>query len=307
MTQPTTIDMTFDTSLVDVKPPTIDANTSFSTVESDQANTSTVQPRPQVPIHHIPTQDAYNQWASQYDSDGNMLQAIDDIELAAFLPTFLSQIPNPNPSISSSSSSESPLHILDLGCGTGRNTLKLLRHFTQTPAPSQSRTKIIGIDFSPAMLTIAHSKLSPYPPETWDLHCCDIFSSPPSSLPIPAVHAVLSTLVLEHIPLSNFFSTLSSLLLPSGVALITNMHHEMGRLGGQAGFVSQQGVKVRGRSFLHKVDEVLEKAAESGFEVLGVREREVRRGDLDGGVVGGRGEKWVGVRVWMGVLVRRVG
>ena len=57
---------------------------------------------------------------------------------------------------------------------------------------------------------------------------------------------------------------------------------------------------------MHEVGEVLEQARESGFEVVGVREREVKRGDLDGGVVGGRGEKWVGVKVWMGVLVRKV-
>ncbi|KAF5846324.1 hypothetical protein GGP41_003741 [Bipolaris sorokiniana] len=298
--------MTFDTSLVDVKPPTIDANTSFSTVESDQASTSTVQPRPRVPIHHVPTQDAYNQWASQYDSDGNMLQAIDDIELTTFLPSFLSQIPNPNPAPSSIAEKEQVKpRILDLGCGTGRNTLKLLQHLTQSPCSNPS--KIIGIDFSSAMLDIARSKLSPFAVETWVLHCCDMFSSSPFSLTIDPVHAILSTLVLEHIPLPTFFSTLSSLLLPSGVALITNMHHEMGRLGGQAGFVDvETGVKVRGASFVHEVGEVLEQARESGFEVVGVREREVTRGDLDGGVVGGRGEKWVGVKVWMGVLVRKV-
>lgn len=57
------------------------------------------------------------------------------------------------------------------------------------------------------------------------------------------------------------------------------MHHEMGRLGGQAGFVDvETGVKVRGASFVHEVGEVLEQAR----------------------------EKWVGVKVWMGVLVRKV-
>ena len=32
-------------------------------------------------VQNISTQDAYNQWASVYDTDGNMLQAIDDLEL----------------------------------------------------------------------------------------------------------------------------------------------------------------------------------------------------------------------------------
>lgn len=239
-----------------------------------------------------------------------MLQAIDDIELTTFLPSFLSQISNPNPTPSPGAEAkekEVELLILDLGCGTGRNTLKLLEHLTQK-TPHSNRSKVIGIDFSSAMLAIARSKLTPFPSETWSLHCCDIFSSPsPSPITTP-VHGILSTLVLEHIPLPTFFATLGSLLLPSGVALVTNMHHEMGRLGGQAGFVdAETGVKVRGASFVHEVGEVLGQARESGFEVLGVREREVTRGDLDGGVVGGRGEKWVGVRVWVGVLVRKVG
>ena len=35
-------------------------------------------------------------------------------------------------------------------------------------------------------------------------------------------------------------------------------------------------------------------------------ERSVSRDDLETGVVGKRGEKWVGWRVWFGVVVRKV-
>lgn len=81
---------------------------------------------------------------------------------------------------------------------------------------------------------------------------------------------------------------------------MSNMHDEMGRKS-QAGFLDVEGgKKVQGTSFNYEVDEVVGVAREEGFEILGeMRERGVEEGDL-GGVVGERGRKWVGVRVWFG-------
>lgn len=80
-------------------------------------------------------------------------------------------------------------------------------------------------------------------------------------------------------------------------------------MGSQAGFVNVAGVKVRGASFVHSVEDMRLAAGRAGFEVLGVREREVREGDVIGeeARVGRRGRKWVGVRVWVGMVVRKVG
>ncbi len=123
----------------------------------------------------------------------------------------------------------------------------------------------------------------------------------PEEIPIPPQDAIISTLVLEHIPLPVFFSTLSDLLVPGGMALVTNMHADMGRQS-QAGFVNEKGVKVRGESFVYSVEETVREAERQGFEVSDVREREVREEDLVGGVVGERGRKWVGCRVWYGLV-----
>lgn len=119
---------------------------------------------------------------------------------------------------------------------------------------------------------------------------------------------LLSTLVLEHLPLPVFFRTLAGFAKKGSVAVVSNMHAEMGRVG-QAGFVDKEaGVKVRGESFVYEAQEVVEEGAKWGFEVEGeVMERGVEEGDLRDGVVGERGMKWLGVKCWFGMVMRFVG
>lgn len=335
MTQPTTVDMTFDTSLVDLHP-----NTSFSTTESDPSDfgipnstaktptmppqslfedqsQETPKPSQTVPqdhtspkssthVRHIGTQEAYDQWATVYDSDGNMLQAVDDIELTTSLPEFLEQVQD--------STSTPTISLLDLGCGTGRNTVKLLGF----ALPPGRQSTVTGLDFSKGMLDIAAEKVRAFDDgldsPRIKLAQCDCFPTVqnPSASPLPSVPGlspvtgVISTLVLEHVPLTDYFSTLSALLLPNGLALVTNMHHDMGAKS-QAGFVNAQGVKVRGSSFAHTVQDTVAAAQKAGFKVLSVKEREMTREDVESGAVGERGWKWVGTKVWYGLVVRKVG
>lgn len=363
MTQPNTVNMTFDTSLIDLSQPHPSLNASFSTTESEpsdagypQPTTQTIKtpilsqdsdclgqsesqdtpkqsqvqaftataPKPSTPVQHMPTQEAYDAWASVYDADGNMLQAIDDLELSTLLPELVSRALES----SSPSAINSALNIIDLGCGTGRNTAKLVSY----PWPNQvSSVHITGLDFSRGMLDVAAQKLEALCPSSsraglsliYTLAQCDCFptvanpSASPIPVPVPATNqnrentlspadALLSTLVLEHVPLSAYFTTLSALVKPGGIALVTNMHDEMGRMS-QAGFVNKDGVKVKaGKSFIHSLQEVVDEAGKCGFEVLVNREREVRMSDVEKGDVGNRGLKWVGVRVWYGVLLRRI-
>jgi SAM-dependent methyltransferase len=282
------------------------------------------------PVQNIDTKDAYDQWSAVYDTDGNMLQAIDDLELQTLLPTFLSQcLPTQAPPNQPTSPTTTPttLSLIDLGCGTGRTTSKLLSY----PWPflssgtATTRAVITGLDFSSGMLDIAATKLSstPYDAEqlTFQLAQCDCFptATNPLSDPLPTpmsktgslglqkytADAVLSTLVLEHVPLPAYFSTLSALLKTGGYALVTNMHSDMGQVS-QAGFVNEQGVKVRGTSFAHTVEETVGEAARQGFEVVSVKERRMEEEDVKEGRVGERGWKWVGVRVWYAVVVRKL-
>ncbi|MCJ1382010.1 hypothetical protein MMC17_005122 [Xylographa soralifera] len=247
-------------------------------------------------IIHLPTTAAYDRWAPVYDHDDNPLQALDDLELSTLLPEFLALIPR--------SPHKPTIKIIDLGCGTGRNTLKLL---------SRPNTHVVGLDASPKMLDIARQRCTSRldqlvagdRADKVDFEVFDILAT--TALPECARHAdaVLSTLVLEHIPLAVFFGTAAKLLVSGGYFFITNMHAEMGARS-QAGFVDPEtGQKVRPESFVYSIEEVLAEAAESRFRVVkGIRERAVREEDLL--MLGRRAEKWVGVRCWFGAVFERM-
>jgi SAM-dependent methyltransferase len=233
-----------------------------------------------------------------YDTDGNILQAIDDLEIPSLLDHFFNLLSNSSPT----------LKVTELGCGTGRNTAKLLS------APFADHVaQIHGLDLSPSMLSLARQRCeelksnlntkSQAPKLVFDLFDALYEDSPP-----PAAcnaDAVLSTLVLEHLPIGTFFATVQKLLRRDRVAylLLTNMHEEMGRRS-QAGFVdAETGEKVRGESFVYTVDQVVEEARRWGFELVGeMKERAVLESDLE--ALGRRGAKWAGCKVWFGGVLR---
>lgn len=260
-----------------------------------------------VVITHINISNA-NQHAQVYDTDGNFLQALDTLELRTLLPAFLRRVEDSTPTNKT---------FIDLGCGTGRNTLQLMRHAPLT-------AQIIGLDASPGMLDVAHKRIaevdSTAGPEAAGsrvrLAVLDLLHPDPGVLASASADGIVSTLVLEHVPLGQFFAAVAALLKPGGYLLLTNMHAEMGAIS-QAGFVDPgSGRKIRPVSYAYEVGEVVAVAGESGLEVVGlddgegegegdmVRERRVDEGMV--GVLGERARKWVGVAVWFGVCFRRV-
>lgn len=237
---------------------------------------------------------AYDLWSEVYDTDGNFLQALDTIEMRTLLPKTLSQIP---------SSSPAPWKIVDLGCGTGRNMTRLLDFPGFT---------VIGLDASPNMLDIARSRIEKHMEQSRaseaaqgaQLELYNLLSSypiPPCAL---NADALISTLVLEHVPISIFFEKVSKLLRPNGLSLVTNMHSDMGAIS-QAGFVDPRtGQKVRTQSFAHHLENVIGEAQKQGFKVVGeVLERAVDEEMSE--VLGVRARKWIGVTVWFGVCFRK--
>lgn len=295
-----------------------------------------------------------------YDTDGNILQAVDDHLLPSLLSqayTYLSNgsLPPFNKEIT----------ITELGAGTGRNTAKLLLPLSASASDSSNLNPEIKIktinalDLSPSMLSLAEKRctslLAQKPLPIINFHVFDALNQ--SNYPevkekvFNKADLVISTLVLEHLPLEVFFSTVRSLLLPPSssskststfsndtvigktknkkLLVLTNMHKEMGDIS-QAGFIREdtntgERVKMRGTSYSYSVEEMLDEAEKWGFEVLGgdegrgVREWMVKEEDVgededgkeDGGggdgskrLLGKRGRKWIGVKVWFGCVLR---
>ncbi|KAE9365321.1 S-adenosyl-L-methionine-dependent methyltransferase [Stipitochalara longipes BDJ] len=255
------------------------------------------------PIQSVTNAELYNRWAKVYDTDGNILQSVDDLMLPGLLDQVFTFLP-----------SDQPITVTELGCGTGRNTVKLLARSFPVP----QTTSIAALDLSPRMLAIAKERCEDYlkastsnalqaSPDI-DFHEFDALN--PGLFPdIKALERkadlVLSTLVLEHLPLDTFFRNVKSFLKPaSGYILLTNMHADMGCIS-QAGFVDEvTGEKIRGHSYAHEISEVIEEGEKWGFEVVGeVGEKGIEANDI-GRLVGERGKKWVGVNVWFGFVMR---
>ncbi|OAP57894.1 hypothetical protein AYL99_08632 [Fonsecaea erecta] len=241
-------------------------------------------------IRYLSTTKAYDLWSAVYDTDGNFLQALDTIEMKILIPRMLKILEN-------QAACSRPWTLVDLGCGTGRNTAALLE--------VEDASSVVGLDLSPGMLEVARDRLQrSHATRKLQLKVYDMLQE--SSLPACAVgaDAVVSTLVIEHVPVDVFFATVAKILKPGGILVLTNMHSEMGKIS-QAGFVNPQtGEKIRPTSYSHTLAEVEAAASENGFEVLGrIEERRVDESMV--AVLGQRSQKWVGVTVWFGGILRR--
>ena len=201
-------------------------------------------------VHYLSTAQAYDLWSAVYDTDGNFLQALDAIEMKALLPRMLQILD------SDSRTYPRPWKLVDLGCGTGRNTAALLE--------IQGASTVVGLDVSPGMLEVAKKRLQTSPGGSQlKLEVFDVLraATPPDFA--TEADALVSTLVLEHIPADAFFNVARRILKPGGILLLTNMHSEMGGFS-QAGFVDpKSGEKIRPTSHAHTIEEVETAASRS--------------------------------------------
>ncbi|KAK5170109.1 uncharacterized protein LTR77_004693 [Saxophila tyrrhenica] len=318
MTQPSSADMTFDSSLVDVQRSfsSTDTNTTSSTGKENMPPSDHSDPvsAPTSQFKDVSTDELYSEWAATYDTDGNILQFIDDLQMTDLLEQFVSLC-----CAQDLDSNDYRLDILDLGCGTGRNTLKLL----QTPWPTDRDVNVHGWDGSQAMLDLARTKcanaVSSSASTKMVMEFAAVDISNPENVPKQyddLFNGLISTLVLEHIEIETFFAIVARLLKPGAHALITNMHSDMGRLS-RAGYKAATGERYRATSYIYTPQETVEAAAAAGLDLVGeidevaVDGRMIDGGVLDNGVRVEKGgvregaRKWVGTKVWYGMMLRK--
>jgi ubiquinone/menaquinone biosynthesis C-methylase UbiE len=121
----------------------------------------------------LPVREAYDRWAPHYDHDANPLVALDEL----VVPRLVGAVRG--------------LRIADLGCGTGRHTLRL----------ASGGAHVTAVDFSPNMLEQASRRLAGHA-VTFVEH--DLTKRLPFE--DASFDGVLSCLALEHIAdLAAFF------------------------------------------------------------------------------------------------------
>lgn len=146
----------------------------------------------------------YDQWASFYDEYPNPTIAVDEL---AF-PILWHQLRKKN--------------ILEIGCGTGRHTQKLLTLGNQ----------VTGIDLSGEMLNIAKKKLSGK--KFTPIH--DDFLNHPH-FGAESYDVVIASLVLEHFKnLDLFFEKVYFVLRKTGEFLLSEIHPDRALKGSLAHF-----------------------------------------------------------------------
>ncbi len=179
---------------------------------------------------------AYDRWAAVYDSDRNATRDLDALVLR-----------------------ESDLRVenrdvLELGCGTGKNTTWLAdraRHVT-------------ALDFSEGMLAIARRRV----------HQANVsFARHDVRDPWPAddasVDVVVGNLVLEHVrDLGPVFEETHRVLRAGGVAYFCELHPDRQARGGQAQFTDgATGERVLVAAHTHTVDEFRRDAERAGLVI----------------------------------------
>lgn len=205
---------------------------------------------PPAGIHHLPTREAYDRWASTYDCDGNPLTALEEPHVDRLLGEVRG------------------LRIADVGCGTGRHSIRL----------AQRGACVVGLDFSEQMLGEAKKKAGA---ALRDFPNSDSVGREPRlqlvhhdlAQPLPLADGsfdrVICALVVDHIAdLAGLFRQLGRIAKPDGFIVISVMHPTMMLKGVQARFADPEtGRETRPSSCPHQVSDYVNAIVASGLAI----------------------------------------
>ncbi len=194
----------------------------------------TEQPPPQGPGALPEVARAYDRWAVSYDAERNATRDLD----AAVMRRAPLAIAGRD--------------VLELGCGTGKNTAWL----------AERARAVVALDFSAGMLARARDRVAAA--HVWFIRH-DVRE--PWPVPDAAVDVVVGNLILEHVEdLAPVYREAGRVLRPGGQLFLCELHPYRQWLGGQARFTdAATGETVRVTAHVHTVEEYVNSGLASGL------------------------------------------
>lgn len=185
------------------------------------------------------TKQAYDNWSVQYDTNENKTR---DLEAKALRET-LQNIKFD--------------HCLEIGCGTGKNTVWLLTKAKQ----------ITAVDLSEKMLVKAKEKIKN---DNVEFKLADITRN--WTFTTKQYNLVSFSLVLEHIENLDFiFQQITEVLKPGGYVYIGELHPFKQYAGSKARFETDEGTQVL-TCYNHNISDFLLPAKQNGLELVDMNE-----------------------------------
>ncbi len=200
--------------------------------------------KPGAPAEHVSAREGYDRWARIYDEEANPLIALEGPHVERLLGPV------------------GGLDVLDLGCGTGRHSLRL----------AEAGARVVAVDFSDGMAAKAAGKLG------WErVRFIRHDLTTPLPLPDRAFDRVVAALVLEHIPdLAAFFGECRRVCRPDGCIVVSNLHPAMMLRGILAHFRDPDtGRDVCPASQTHQISDYVTAALRAGLRIDHISEHAV--------------------------------
>lgn len=182
---------------------------------------------------------SYNSWAEQYDKNENKTRDLDKKATIETLAKYKFKT------------------VLELGCGTGKNTRCLIK----------KAKSVVGLDFSEAMLEKAKSKIK-----------SDKVKFQKANLKKPwdvegnSFDLITCSLTLEHIKNIDFiFNQAYQKLKAGGRFFVCELHPARQYIGSKAKYKTENGVKEL-EVFVHHISDYLHASKKSKFQLIELKE-----------------------------------
>ncbi len=180
-------------------------------------------------------QEGYNQWSHSYDAVTNKTRDLDKVATQTILDPY------------------GFLNVLELGCGTGKNTEWL----------QQKAQRVTAVDFSEGMLQQARNKIT-----AGAVHFVQADVTRPWPFDAAAFDLATCNLILEHVQnLQHIFAEACRVLKPEGKFFICELHPAKQYGGSKARFEKQDELVVLD-TFTHHTSEFFNTGLQNGFQCI---------------------------------------